>query len=132
MKKVKITTIILAIVLISLISFGGIYIKKQNRMEDIVKEYSLGRELKGERLIELKVAQENDNGETVVKPEDLTVENYQTVKNTIEKRLKKLGAKDYTISLNKEDGTIRVELPEDETTDDSFRESANKRKRHRQ
>ena len=36
MKKVKITTIILAIVLISLISFGGIYIKKQNRMEDIV------------------------------------------------------------------------------------------------
>ena len=118
MKKVKITTIILAIVLISLISFGGIYIKKQNRMEDIVKEYSLGRELKGERLIELKVAQENDNGETVVKPEDLTVENYQTVKNTIEKRLKKLGAKDYTISLNKEDGTIRVELPEDETTDD--------------
>ena len=118
MKKVKITTIILAIILISLVSFGGIYIKKQNRMEDIVKEYSLGRELKGERLIELKVAQENDNGETVVKPEDLTVENYQTVKNTIEKRLKKLGAKDYTISLNKEDGTIRVELPEDETTDD--------------
>ena len=71
-----------------------------NRMEDIVKEYSLGRELKGERLIELKVAQENDNGETVVKPEDLTVENYQTVKNTIEKRLKKLVSKCFSNSLN--------------------------------
>ena len=53
MKKVKITTIILAIVLVTLVSFGGVYIKTQNRMEDKVKEYSFGRELDGERLIEL-------------------------------------------------------------------------------
>ena len=46
MKKVKITTIILAIILIVLVAFGGVYIKTQNRMEDKVKEYSLGRELK--------------------------------------------------------------------------------------
>ena len=54
MKKVKITTIILAIILIVLVAFGGVYIKTQNRMEDKVKEYSLGRELKGERLINWK------------------------------------------------------------------------------
>ena len=118
MKKVKITTIILAIILVSLVAFGGVYIKTQNRMEDKVKEYDLGRDLKGERIIELKITDGSDEGETAPSQEDLTVENYETVKNTLEKRLKNLGAEDYTISLNKQDGTIRVELPEDEKTDD--------------
>ncbi len=126
MKKVKITTIILAIILISLVAFGGVYIKTQNRMEDKVKEYSFGRELDGERVIELKVSDgtssdssdESTEQENTTKEEDLTVENYEIVKNTIEKRLKSLGAEDYTISLNKEDGTIRVELPENDKTDD--------------
>ena len=118
MKKVKITTIILAIILIVLVAFGGVYIKTQNRMEDKVKEYSLGRELKGERLIELKVSDGSTEGKTAPSEEEKTVENYETVKKTIEKRLKSLKAQDYTISLNKENGVIRVELPEDDQTDD--------------
>lgn len=126
MKKVKITTIILAIILISLVAFGGVYIRTQNRMENKVKEYSFGRELDGERVIELKVSdgtssdtsKESTEQQSTTKPENLTVENYEIVKNTVEKRLKSLGADDYTISLNKEDGTIRVELPENDKTDD--------------
>ena len=118
MKKVKITTIILAIILIVLVAFGGVYIKTQNRMEDKVKEYSLGRELKGERLIELKVSDGSTEGKTAPSEEEKNVENYETVKKTIEKRLKSLKAQDYTISLNKENGVIRVELPEDDQTDD--------------
>lgn len=118
MKKVKITTIILAIILIVLVAFGGVYIKTQNRMEDKVKEYSFGRELKGERVIELKVSDGSTEGKTAPASEDLTIENYETVKKTIEKRLNSLKAQDYTISLNKENGVIRVELPEDDQTDD--------------
>ncbi len=118
MKKVKITTIILAIILIVIVAFGGVYIKTQNRMEDKIKEYSLGRELKGERLIELKVSDGSTEGKKAPAEEDLTVENYETVKKTIEKRLKSLKAQDYTISLNKENGVIRVELPENDQTDD--------------
>ena len=118
MKKVKITTIILAIILIVLVAFGGVYIKEQNRMEDKVKEYSFGRELAGERLIELKVSDGTTDEKTKNAEEDLTVENYEIVKKTIEKRLKSLNAQDYTISLNKENGVIRVELPEDDKTDD--------------
>ena len=118
MKKVKITTIILAIILIVLVAFGGVYIKTQNRMEDKVKEYSLGRALKGERLIELKISDGSTEGKTAPSEEEKTVENYETVKKTIEKRLKSLKAQDYTISLNKENGVIRVELPEDDQTDD--------------
>ena len=86
MKKVKITTIILAIILISLVAFGGVYIRTQNRMEDKVKEYSFGRELDGERVIELKVSDgtsdttsdkntDESTEKTTVNPEDLTVEN---------------------------------------------------------
>ncbi len=117
MKKVKIITIILAIVLVSLVAFGGVYIQTQNRMEDKVKEYSLGRELNGERVVEIKVTDGSTEGKAKPSDEELTVENYETVKKTVENRLKDLGAQDYTISLDKENGTIRVELPEDSNTD---------------
>ena len=135
MKKVKIITIVLAIILVTLISFGGVYIQTQNRMEDKVKDYDLGRELKGGRVIEIEVSDgenEEDEGEeqnneeteettneetTIQNTENLTIENYETVKKTIENRLDALGAQDYTITLNKEDGVIRIELEEDENTD---------------
>lgn len=121
MRRVKITTIILAIILVTLVAFAGVYVKTQNRMEDKVKDYSFGRELSEERIVEVKVV----TGEDKTNSDNLTVENYEIVKNTIEKRLENLrklfpsvfGAQDYTISLNKENGTIIVELPEDNVTD---------------
>ena len=116
MRKVKILTIVLAIVLVTLVAFGGVYIKTQNRMENKVKDYSLGRAIEGARIAEIKVAQsDEDSGEQ--NTELLTEENYKIVKKTIENRLNKLNIEDYTISLNKQDGTIRVEFPEDENTD---------------
>lgn len=114
MEKVKIITIVLAIILVTLVAFGGAYIKTQNRMENKVKDYDFGRELKGGRVVELKVATGDDSKNNT---ENLTVENYKIVKKTIEKRLNNLGAQDYTISLNKEDGTIIVELTENNATD---------------
>lgn len=109
MKKVKIITIVLAIILVTLVSFGGVYIQTQNRMENKVKDYQLGREISEGRLVELVVKSDNDESKK-------TEENYEIVKNTIEKRLNNLGAEDFTISLNKENGTIRVELAEDDNT----------------
>ena len=53
MKKVKKLTIILAIVLLSLISFIGIYVEEQNIMKNIVKEYDLGMNLSGYREIRM-------------------------------------------------------------------------------
>lgn len=116
MRNVKILTIVLAIVLVTLVAFGGVYIQTQNRMENKVKDYSLGRALEGARVAEIKVAQsDEDSGEQ--NTEILTEENYKIVKKTIENRLNKLNIEDYTISLNNQDGTIRVEFPEDENTD---------------
>jgi len=114
MRRIKITTIILAIILVTLVAFAGVYIKTQNRMENKVKDYTLGRELNGARVVELKVSTEEDSKPN---PEDLTVENYEIVKKTLEERLNNFGAQDYTISLNQDSGNIVVELPEDVNTD---------------
>ena len=149
MKKVKILTIALAILLVTLIAFGGIYVQTQNRMENKVKDYELGRELNSQRVIELKIketsddtssddseeekdasseegsldetntnnTQETEESEEKTTDNELTEKDYENVKKVMEKRLKSLGAQDYTISLNKEDGTIRVELPENDNID---------------
>ena len=111
MKKVKIITITLAIVLVTLVAFAGIYVQTQNRMENKVKDYTFSKEIDGGRIIDIIVKDTEDN------TQEKTVENYQTVKNTIKNRLKNLRAQDYDISLNEEDGTIRVELPENKSTD---------------
>ena len=57
MKKVKILTIVLAIILVTLIAFGGIYLPTQNRMENKVKEIKLTapkKVIKKEENVKLK------------------------------------------------------------------------------
>lgn len=117
MKKVKTITIVLAIILVTLVAFVGVYVQTQNRMENKIKDYKFSREIEGGRVIEIKVSDGDEEDSAKPNPEDLTIENYEKVKNTIEKRLKNLGAQDYTISLNKENGTIIVELAEDDNVD---------------
>ena len=144
MKKVKILTIVLAIILVTLIAFGGIYLPTQNRMENKVKDYELGRELKSQRVIELKIKEtstdnskenssdettDSENTEETEKSEEttstenkltenkLTEKDYENAKKIMENRLQALGAQDYTISLDKENGTVRVELAENDNVD---------------
>lgn len=140
-KGMKITLIILTIILLSMISFIGIYVQDKNQIKNIMPEYLLSRDLKGHRRVELKVS--NEVAETIkydaegnVIPEDateiavsrieekkvndseiLTEENYKNVKETIEKRLNKMQVEDYIIRQDKENGTIILELPEDSNTD---------------
>jgi len=144
MKKTKLITIILGIVLISLIAFAGIYVKKQNRMENIIKKYEFGMNLDGVRQIELKVAEEeinvikdaegniieeeltdeeiNEKGytkevTTVNNEEKYSPEDYKNSKKIIEKRLKDFSVEEYLIRMNESNGTIIVEVPENEETD---------------
>ena len=64
MKKIKILTITLAIVAITMLAFWGVYIQKQNRMENQMHEYDLAMDLTGSRNIRLKVDTEN---KTIIK-----------------------------------------------------------------
>lgn len=138
-KGMKITLIILTIILLSMISFIGIYVQDKNQMKNIMPEYLLGRELKGYRRIELKVSDEieetieydaegnviTDSETEVARTEEkkvnedeiLTKENYEKSKEIIEKRLDKMQVEDYIIRQDESNGTIILEIPEDNNTD---------------
>ena len=146
MKKLKLLTIILGIILITMVAFFGVYVQVQNRMEDKVKDYSYAMDLKGARNIRLTV---DDTTETVIKDaegkevsdaenltdeeltekgyvkeevkknsdEVLNEENYKKSKTIIEKRLQKLGVDNYIVSLDEISGDILIEIPENNNTD---------------
>lgn len=142
--KIKLITEILAIVVIALVSFVGVYKQKYNIMENQVKGYEYSKDLDGYREIVLEASseekaetennEESNNEDTTENSEekdkeensenneenvenDNKYEDYKTSKNIIEKRLKSLGAQDYTISQNNENGTIYIQIPENEDTD---------------
>ncbi len=136
-EKLKVILVILAIILISLASFGGIYIQKMKFVENIIPEYKLGMDLEGGRIIGLevdtskntviydkdgKVVEKEGEGTTKkeipVNPQDtLTVENYKKSKEIIEKRLKAMNVSDYTIRQDEKNGKLYVQLPENADTD---------------
>lgn len=116
MKALKRTLIILLIILLALISFGGIYIQKTKFVENILPEYKLGPDFTGLRNTGLKVSdatkdiyydldgnvvdEEGKNTtkkvESVNKEENLTKDNYKKAKEIIEKRLEKIKQVQYT------------------------------------
>ena len=146
MRKLKLLTIILGIVLVTMVAFFGVYVQVQNRMEDKVKDYSYAMDLKGARNIRLTV---DDSSNTVIKDSEgnevsdaenladeelaekgytkeetkknsdevLNEENYKKSKSIIEKRLQELGVDNYIVSLDEVSGDIIIEIPENNNTD---------------
>ncbi len=146
MKKIKILTIILLIVLVTMVAFFGVYVPVQNRMENKVKDYDYAMDLEGGRNIRLSVDKTTDtvikdaDGNEVTDADDLSdeelaekgytkeetpansedvlnEENYKKSKEIIEKRLKALGVDNYVIKLDETSGDILVEIPENDSTD---------------
>lgn len=145
MKKnlgLKILTI-LVIIAICLISFVGIYKKDKGQMVSIIPNYKLSMNLAGSRTARLtnddtkeviydsegNVATDgtNEDGtlkegytkkdEKVNKDEVLTKENYELSKQIIERRLKANNVSDYILRQNTEDGSIMIEISENENTE---------------
>ena len=54
-KGLKITLIIMCIILVSMISFAGIYKQDKNKMENIIKDYQLGTDLTGSRYLSYQI-----------------------------------------------------------------------------
>lgn len=139
-KILKRSLIILIIVLISIISFIGIYVQDKNTVSNIVKEYQLGMDLEGSRKVQLVVdtteqtinydkdGNKIENAETgteiastekilVNSSEVLTVDNYKLTKKILQNRLNVMGVADYQIRLNESNGDIILNIPEDQNTD---------------
>lgn len=130
---------ILIIILLCLVSFGGIYKKDKGTFKNILPEYVLGMDLDSNTLLKLDVEktedekasdnqeetansengqaeneQNNDNTEKKEEQKEnkYTKENYKKTKSIIEKRLKLSGIEQYTLRLDEETGSIVIEFPE--------------------
>ena len=133
MKKensLKIILAVLTIVLICLVSFGGIYVKDKNTMKNILPDYVLGMDLKNTKIVKLDVATDSEDvaSEEVISEEDTqetaettennstenvnTKENYKKSKKIIEQRIKLAGIEQYSVRLDEGSGSIVIELPE--------------------
>lgn len=134
----KILTVII-IILLSLISFVGIYVQDKNAMKNIVPEYELGMDLYGSRNIVIKVdnstetktydaegnlVTDTENTENTTEVEEpvnalevLTSENYQKVKDILMQRLEYMNVSNYFIRLDEATGDINIEIPENSVTD---------------
>lgn len=135
-KRLKTAVMILLIILISIISFAGIYVQDKNSMVNVLKDYELGMDLTGNRIITTQVSKEKktiyyDKDGKVVETEakdgkkeelpvnseeSLTKENYVKAKKIIAKRLEDFGVSEYIIRQDENTGRITVELPENAVT----------------
>lgn len=136
MKKntaLKMTILVISIILISLISFVGIYKLEGGQIKNIMPEYTVGKELDGTRLIVFKVddsnkedsatsTDENATEETESIPVNskdvLTKENYEIAKKIMKKRLDQLGINNYDLRVDENTGTIALEVGENSQIDD--------------
>lgn len=136
-RRLKITLITLLIILLSIISFVGLFIQDTKFMKNILPEYQLGMDLEGYRAVTIavnegtetiyydadgnQVSSEVEDGTSEEVPvnseEVITAENFQKTKQIIEDRLSDLSIAEYLLRLDEENGTITVQLPEDSMTD---------------
>ena len=128
-KKINIVIILLAIILVSIISFVGVYKKYQNKMINVIPNYNVGTNLDGHRKAVIEVdnstaknakTEEGNNASEAKKTEktqDEKNKEYEKSMEIIKKRLSYLKVKDYTASLDKNTGRIEMMLPEENDTD---------------
>ena len=126
-KGLKIALVILLIVLVSIISFAGLYVQDKKSMVNVLKDYQLGMDLKGSRVVTTNVGTGNktiyyDKDGNEVKSEDkegskkevpinseesLNVDNYKKTKN-IEKYCDKLVSKNKKQEISHETDGISL------------------------
>lgn len=145
-KTITIITVIILIAIVSIASFGGIYKLKEYKVIDVVPEYLLGMEFTDSRIINLKVNTEvestiiydkdgneiteqqdwveytEENGYTTVEnkvnsDDILTKENFKKAKSILSSRLISLGADEYTIKQDENNGDIQIEMTQNKNTD---------------
>lgn len=146
MKALKLITIELLILTITIASFIGIYKKDEYRVRDLIPDYKLGMNFGEKRklnfivddgiketliydkdgnLIEntedgVEYTEENGYKTVEVKTnsdEVLTEDNYKEAKKIFLKRLNSLDIGEYDLQLNKETGEIKITIPENDNSE---------------
>ena len=83
-KKILLATKILAIVAICLISFVGIYVQDGNQINNIIKDYKYGKDLKGYREITINPHEESEEEDATTEENKTEESNNTTEKNKTE------------------------------------------------
>lgn len=141
--NLKVVLTILIVILLVMVSFFGIYTKKNGTYSNIIKDYNLAMELEGARQVVLKpdestekVTKDSDGNvvenatddeikekgytteDTPVNSEEvLNKENFDESKKIIAKRLEDYKFDEYQIKEDTDNGTIILELAENDDTD---------------
>lgn len=144
----KITLAILVVVLISLVSFVGVFVKDSYKMKNILPEYKLSSEFTGKKVLsitpddtvttkyydkdgeeieESKIEEgkeeEYTKEETATNPKNiLTNENFEKSKKIIEKRLELLGVNEYQVRKNSNSGEMYISVPDNSYADEILSE----------
>jgi len=141
-KSLKMVLTILIIVLISIISFLGVYVKEKNIMKNVLPEYKIGTDFNGKRVFSIKPdetvnkeyydkdgnkvesssieegkEEEYETKEIAINPKEILIkENFDKTKSILEKRLEFLGVKEYEVRENENNGELYISIPEDKNT----------------
>lgn len=143
-KILKVMCTIIIIILLVMISFIGIYVSKNGRMQNIVKDFTLGMELGGGRQIvlspvdDLETVYVREDGkqlisadgieeeelkkytekEVSINPEEvMNADNFKKAKEIFKKRLDIAGLAEYQISLDEATGNIVINAAEENVLD---------------
>ena len=141
--NLKVVLTILIVILLVMVSFFGIYIKKNGTYSNIIKDYNLAMELEGARQVVLKPDESTEKvtkdseGNVVENAADdeikekgyttedtpvnsaevLNKENFDESKKIIAKRLEDYKFDEYQIKEDTDNGTIILELAQNDDTD---------------
>lgn len=141
-KKLKNVLCVVAMALIVLVSFVGIYAKEGAFVKGKLPYYSFTSELNEKRVVSLSLGltevhiHDKDGNEVEAIPEganegdyttetteknnkeDLTLENYKKAREVLIKRLDEMGAEDYLVRLDEASGKVTLELEDSTQTDE--------------
>lgn len=137
--KLKVILAMLIVLLVSLVSFVGVY-----KGKSLLKDYSFGKDFKERKVASFSVVEETteetaeesteeateesqNEGESTEEssdsqsteknseevPEENKSEQYKTAKNILEKRLTAMKAEDFEIRLDEKTGSLAMEVPTD-------------------
>ncbi len=107
--KITLISVVLLVVIIILASFLGIYKLKDYRVKNISPKFLLSMEFNHTRNLKMEVNDENNDA--------LTKDNYEKAKAIVISKLSDLKVKQYVLRQNSENGTIDIQIPENEDTE---------------
>lgn len=138
-KILKVMCIVILIIILIMISFVGIYVKDNGRLVNILKDFTTASEFgvekeylfsvsnatkteyydaDGNLVAEEDVDEDAEEGTYTTKEvavnsdEAKTVENYNLVKNIMEKRINEIGLEEYRLTVDEETGDIVLKTGE--------------------